>query len=56
LWCGCARITDTWAQDPETGEQGLHEVRYEPDRYDAGDLRAARIRAGLEEAEEEVTP
>ena len=35
--CGCARTTDTWAQDPETGEQGLTSVRYEPGRW-AGDV------------------
>lgn len=27
--CGMRRITDTWAQDPETGRQGLRAVRYE---------------------------
>lgn len=32
--CGTARITDTWAQDPETGEQGLHSVKYEPYLYE----------------------
>lgn len=26
--CGRYRITDTWAQDPETGEQGLESVEY----------------------------
>jgi hypothetical protein len=26
--CGCKRITDTWAQDPETGAQGLTSIRY----------------------------
>ena len=26
--CGWMRITDTWAQDPETGEQGLTSVSY----------------------------
>ena len=31
--CGCARITNTWAQNPETGEQGLQSVTYEPDRF-----------------------
>lgn len=31
--CGCARFSDTWAQDPETGRQGLHSVRYEPGKY-----------------------
>ena len=27
--CGCKRQTDTWAQDRETGEQGLTSVAYE---------------------------
>lgn len=27
--CGCLRTTDTWAQNPETGEQGLRAVSYE---------------------------
>lgn len=27
--CGCRRDTDTWAQRPDTGEQGLQSVRYE---------------------------
>lgn len=26
--CGLYRVRDTWAQDPETGEQGLESVRY----------------------------
>jgi hypothetical protein len=36
--CGCARTTDTWAQDPETGAQGLPSVRYEPGKY-ASEIR-----------------
>lgn len=32
MHCGCARITDTWAQRPDTGEQGLRSVSYERDR------------------------
>lgn len=31
--CGCAKSTDTWAQDPETGEQGLTSVSYEEHEY-----------------------
>lgn len=27
--CGVYRVTDTWAQDLETGEQGLTSIRYE---------------------------
>lgn len=26
--CGCARVIDTWAQDHDTGVQGLHSVEY----------------------------
>lgn len=33
LRCGCRRTTDTWAQRPDTGEQGLTSVRYEPGYY-----------------------
>ena len=33
LSCGCARVTDTWAQDPATGVQGLRSVAY----YEVGD-------------------
>lgn len=33
LHCGCGKLTDTWAQDPETGEQGLRSVQYEPRKY-----------------------
>jgi hypothetical protein len=39
--CGCKRVTDTWAQNPETGEQGLHSVAYEEDAYTAEELRDA---------------
>lgn len=28
--CGRYRVTDTWAQDPSTGEQGLESVEYRP--------------------------
>ena len=31
--CGCKRMTDTWAQRPDTGEQGLRSVSYQPDHY-----------------------
>lgn len=34
MHCGCARITDTWAQRPDTGEQGLTSVSYEAGKYD----------------------
>lgn len=33
MHCGCGRTTDTWAQRPDTGRQGLREVSYEPGQY-----------------------
>lgn len=38
LRCGTKRTTDTWAQDPSTGEQGLTSVRYEAGAYDLDEL------------------
>lgn len=32
--CGCERTTDTWAQRPDTGEQGLTSVSYEPGAHE----------------------
>jgi hypothetical protein len=31
--CGCGRTTDTWAQDPASGMQGLTSVSYEVGKY-----------------------
>jgi len=31
--CGCRRTVDTWAQDPEDGEQGLESVEYDAYAY-----------------------
>lgn len=31
--CGCGRHTDTWAQNPSTGEQGLESVSYEAGEF-----------------------
>ena len=31
--CGLGKHTDTWAQDPDDGTQGLRQVTYQPDRY-----------------------
>lgn len=31
--CGCGRTTDTWAQNSDTGEQGLRSVSYQPREY-----------------------
>lgn len=28
--CRCERVTDTWAQRPDTGEEGLESVTYRP--------------------------
>ena len=30
-YCGCGRLTDTWAQRPDTGEQGLRSITYDRD-------------------------
>lgn len=43
LKCGCKRVTDTWAQNPETGEQGLRSVSYEEDHYSSDELDEARL-------------
>ena len=44
--CGWTRITDTWAQDPVTGEQGLTSVEYQDDP----DNRQTLERLTVEEA------
>jgi hypothetical protein len=31
--CGCLKTTDTWAQNPSNGEQGLTSVAYSPGEY-----------------------
>jgi hypothetical protein len=41
--CRCGKHTDTWAQDPESGEQGLTSIRYE----------AGEFSSELEEEEED---
>lgn len=33
MLCGCGKLTDTWAQDPCDGEQGLTSVSYEARKY-----------------------
>ncbi len=35
MYCGCERTVDTWAQAPETGEQGLTSIKFEPGKYAA---------------------
>lgn len=35
MHCGCAKITDTYAQDPNDGEQGLDSIEYRPGKYAA---------------------
>lgn len=32
--CGCARVTNTWAQRPDTGQQGLRSISYEEGRFE----------------------
>lgn len=50
--CGCSRISDSWAQRADTGEQGLRSVEYDPDderldeylgQLDVGDLEQEEI-------------
>ena len=44
--CGMYRITDTWAQRPDTGEQGLESVEYrEPDEISREWVEALRLEA-----------
>ncbi len=31
--CGCERVADGWATNPENGEQGLDSVTYYPEKY-----------------------
>jgi hypothetical protein len=45
--CGCKRMTDTWAQRPDTGEQGLESVSYEECWASLDEL----VEAGLRDAE-----
>lgn len=33
--CGCGRQTDTWAQRPDTGEQGMESIEHAPHKYGA---------------------
>ncbi len=40
IHCGTERRTDTWAQRPDTGEQGLTSVSYERGKF-ADEVRAA---------------
>lgn len=35
MHCGTERMTDTWAQRPDTGEQGLESVSYQKNKYAA---------------------
>lgn len=43
LRCGTKRVTDTWAQNRETGEQGLRSVSYEEDAFSSDELDEARL-------------
>lgn len=39
IHCGCGRKTNTWAQNPSTGEQGLRSVEYKENEYDLSELK-----------------
>lgn len=47
LHCRCERVTDTWAQNRETGEQGLESVTYNPGKY-SDEVEALRQTADTE--------
>jgi hypothetical protein len=44
IHCGCGKTTDTWAQNPENGIQGLTSVSYEPGKY-TDEVEADRLDA-----------
>lgn len=45
--CGAYMVTDTWAQDPQTGEQGLRSIEYRPaDEASEAWLERRAARAG----------
>ena len=39
--CGCQRTIDTWAQRPDTGQEGFSSVSYEPNHWSDDQLRDA---------------
>jgi len=41
MCCGCKRTTDTWAQRPDTGQQGLTSVSYDQAAFSPDELAAA---------------
>lgn len=54
--CGCERLTDTWAQDPMTGEQGLTSVAFTPGQHAEAyrDLGREDVRTGVIDLDGEV--
>lgn len=55
--CGCGKLIDTWAQDPEDGEQGLRSVEYRPDEFaeQVEAMRMAEVREYVESHSDEDT-
>ena len=51
--CGCERIEDTWAQRPDTGEQGLTSMEYREEAHDIEAHLVAMVE-GAEYDEEEI--
>jgi len=45
LCCGCEKATDTWAQNPANGQQGLHSVEYTAGEHSDAVLELAIERA-----------
>lgn len=50
LQCGCERKVNTWAQDPQDGEQGLESTTYRPSEHleAVEDMSVIRARESLE--------
>lgn len=52
--CGCLRTTDTWAQNPENGKQGLTSVSYNDGDHEYRDAwKEWRINEGLDTPDED---
>ena len=53
MLCGCEKTIDTWAQNPENGEQGLDSVEYEEGKY-SEEIEARLIAKAKEALETDV--
>jgi len=53
MHCGCEQTTDSWAQDRETGEQGLTSISYEAGKY-AAEVEALREEDAADDIDEDA--